>query len=112
MIRRSSAAKPDTERKHEVVATLAAINNQRNAVIPNSEVDSALTTPARLLNVTFGADPGHGNHDGVLGKPDDTWNLVSMGTTAKDFMRYADVSGDQRRSAQSSQAQQQLTAGS
>lgn len=51
----------------------------------------------RMLNIGFAHDPGAGKYDGVVGAPTDTWNLVSMGTTAKDFMRYSDASGSTAR---------------
>lgn len=52
---------------------------------------------SKMLNIGFADDPGHGKHDGVVGAPTDLWNLVSMGTTAKDFMRYSDASGSTAR---------------
>lgn len=51
----------------------------------------------RMLNIGFAHDPGAGNYDGVVGTSMDTWNLVSMGTTAKDFMRYSDSSSSTTR---------------
>jgi len=33
------------------------------------------------FNVVFGLDPGSGKYDGVVGKPNDTWNLVDVGVT-------------------------------
>ena len=45
-----------------------------------------------MLNIGFTHDPGAGKYDGVTGALTDTWNLVSMGTTAKDLMRYSDAS--------------------
>jgi hypothetical protein len=32
-------------------------------------------------NVVFGYDPGVGRYDGVVGEPNDTWNLVDVGVT-------------------------------
>ncbi len=39
------------------------------------------------LNVVFGLDPGKGNYDGVVGKADDTWNLLDVGQTAIKELR-------------------------
>ncbi|QEF97267.1 hypothetical protein Mal15_13060 [Stieleria maiorica] len=48
------------------------------------------TRQSRLLNIGFAHDPGPGHYDGVVGTPGDVWNFVSVGTTAKDFMRFSD----------------------
>lgn len=45
-----------------------------------------------MLNIAFADEPGVGNYDGVVGSPNDVWNLVSVGTTAKDFLRNSDTS--------------------
>ena len=44
----------------------------------------------RALNIVFAFDPRNGNYDGAIGKPTHLWNFVSLGTTAKDYMRLAD----------------------
>ncbi|MCA9138313.1 MAG: hypothetical protein KDB00_16195 [Planctomycetales bacterium] len=51
----------------------------------------------RTLNVGFAFDPGVGNYDGVVGSAGDVWNFVSVGTTAKDFMRNSDMSASTAR---------------
>ena len=60
-------------------------------------IPSPNTVARRMLNIGFAHDPGAGKHDGVVGSPNDLWNLVSMGTTAKDFMRYSDASASTAR---------------
>ncbi|MDV6032575.1 MAG: hypothetical protein F9B45_21315 [Phycisphaera sp. RhM] len=44
-----------------------------------------------MLNIGFAHDPGAGHYDGVVGSNGDVWNFVSVGTTAKDFMRLSDM---------------------
>jgi hypothetical protein len=39
------------------------------------------------LNVVFGLDPGKGNYDGVVGSPNDTWNLLDVGQTSIKKLR-------------------------
>ncbi len=46
-----------------------------------------------MLNIGFAHDPGTGHYDGAVGSPRDIWNLVSMGTTAKDYLRNSDTTG-------------------
>ncbi|QDT23888.1 M56 family metallopeptidase [Gimesia chilikensis] len=45
----------------------------------------------RSLNIVFAHDPGIGNYDGVVGRPQDIWNMVDLGTTAVDYTRYSDA---------------------
>lgn len=45
----------------------------------------------RSLNIVFAHDPGIGNYDGVVGRPQDIWNMVDLGTTAVDYTRYNDA---------------------
>ena len=47
--------------------------------------------PTGMLNIGFAHDPGAGHYDGVVGSSGDVWNFVSLGTTAKDFMRLSDM---------------------
>lgn len=44
------------------------------------------------INLVFGLDPGKGNYDGVIGRPDDTWNFVDVGTTKLDNLSFSDGS--------------------
>jgi hypothetical protein len=63
----------------------------------------ARTRPSRsveygqMLNIAFAHDPGNGNYDGVVGSPNDLWNLVSLGTTAIDFIRNSDTTSSTAR---------------
>ena len=41
------------------------------------------------LNLTFGDDPGAGQYDGAIGRPDDSWNLVKAGTRELTGLRLA-----------------------
>lgn len=45
----------------------------------------------RSLNIVFAHDPGIGNYDGIVGRPNDVWNSVDIGTTAVDYTRYSDA---------------------
>ena len=42
-------------------------------------------------HIVFGQDPGAGRYDGVVGRSDDVWNFVSVGTTSIATLR--DASG-------------------
>lgn len=58
----------------------------------------AMERPAvRSLNVVFAHDPGIGNYDGIVGRPNDVWNSVDIGTTAVDYMRYSDATSSTAR---------------
>ena len=43
-----------------------------------------------LINFVFGTDPGKGKYDGVLGTPDDHWNLIDVGDLSASRIRMAD----------------------
>lgn len=58
---------------------------------------SSIVPPQRMLNIGFVRDPGVGNYDGVVGNPNDIWNFVSLGTTAKDYMLFSDGGGSTAR---------------
>ncbi|PAY20142.1 hypothetical protein CKO51_07785 [Rhodopirellula sp. SM50] len=58
---------------------------------------SAQSPPTGMLNVGFAHDPGAGHYDGVVGSSGDVWNFVSVGTTAKDFMRLSNTQGSTAR---------------
>lgn len=47
----------------------------------------------QAINIGFAHDPGPGNYDGVVGRPNDVWNFVDIGTTAVDYLRSADGLG-------------------
>ena len=47
----------------------------------------AIERAPAALNIVFGHDPGPGNYDGVVGDPNDTWNLVDVGQTTFDKLR-------------------------
>lgn len=50
-----------------------------------------------MLNLGFTHHSGAGNYYGVIGATTDSWNLVSTGTTANDFMCYSEASGSTAR---------------
>ncbi len=53
-----------------------------------------ISTVARhAINIGFAHDPGPGNYDGIVGRPNDVWNFVDIGTTAVDYLRSADGLG-------------------
>ncbi len=52
---------------------------------------SAQSRSTGMLNIGFAHDPGVEHYDGVVGSSGDVWNFVSVGTTAKDFMRLSDM---------------------
>ena len=59
----------------------------------HSKRTSRINRPAvRSLNIVFAHDPGIGNYDGIVGRPNDVWNTVDIGTTAVDYTRFSDAS--------------------
>lgn len=79
------------ESEYKAVASFAAIRGSDSGLTKAPSAATTRRTLPRSLNVTFASDPGNGQHDGVWGNPGDLWNLVSMGTTTKDTLRYADM---------------------
>jgi hypothetical protein len=49
-------------------------------------------TKRRRLNICFSYEPGSGNYNGVIGKADEVWNFVDVGTTAIEHTRNYDGS--------------------
>lgn len=74
-----------------MVASLPAIDGGTETRGESMGEARSRQTKSRSLNITFAGDPGNGQHDGVWGMPGDAWNLVSMGTTEKGTLRYADM---------------------
>lgn len=68
------------------------VNGKRSRPLPG------MNRPAvRSLNIVFAHDPGIGNYDGIVGRPNDVWNSVDIGTTAVDYTRYSDASSSTAR---------------
>lgn len=58
----------------------AALSAREDAAAPPTRTPADISQPAGL-NIVFAHDPGPGHYDGVVGRPDDRWNLVELGTT-------------------------------
>lgn len=65
---------------------------QEAQVIEGNRIVKGNGIVKRSLNIVFAHDPGIGNYDGVVGRPQDIWNMVDLGTTAVDYTRYSDAS--------------------
>ena len=67
------------------------------ASVPAASVTAARREPVivpidekpRAINIVFAADPGAGKYDGVVGRPNDVWNLADVGVTRTPLLKSA-----------------------
>jgi len=82
-------AKSKREKRAELKTQSQELLNGRKRAVPVPDPNRPAT---RSLNIVFAHDPGIGNYDGIVGRPNDVWNSVDIGTTAVDYTRYSDAS--------------------
>ncbi|QDT43735.1 Regulatory protein BlaR1 [Gimesia alba] len=85
-----SLAKPPEKKEAKLVpeAQTQQFFSGRKQTAP---VQGMVQPAVRSLNIVFAHDPGIGNYDGIVGRPNDVWNTVDIGTTAVDYTRYSDA---------------------
>lgn len=59
----------------------------RTSTPASGEAAEELEHEPVALNVVFGVDPGKGKYDGVIGNPNDSWNLADVGQTSIASLR-------------------------